>query len=63
MDYWIENAPDVGTTGDNVRMKTGAHGVVMPRHVALRLARELLAAVRDLEDRPVAPAIPIRTAG
>jgi hypothetical protein len=63
LDYWIENAPIVETTGDNVRMKTGAHGVVMPRHVALRLARELFAAIAELEDRPTAPVVALHQAG
>jgi len=62
MDYWIENAPQIETTGDNVRI-TMSDGYVMPRYVALRLARGLLAAVAELEDRPAAPAIPLRSAG
>lgn len=59
MDYWMENAPKVETTGDNVRM-TGHHGVVMPRSVAIRLARRLLSAVAELEDRAANDPVPIR---
>ncbi|MEV4934403.1 hypothetical protein [Sphingobium sp. LSP13-1-1.1] len=62
MNYWIENMPEIETTGDNVRVMID-RGYVMPRYLALRLARALLAAVAELEDRPAAPVIPITKAG
>lgn len=54
--------PEIETTGDNVRLMIG-QGYVMPRYLALRLARGLLAAVAELEDRESAPVIPITKAG
>lgn len=53
MDYWLDKAPRIEVAGDNVSSTTDRR-VVMPRHIALKLARSLLAAVAELEDRPVA---------
>lgn len=53
--------PEIETTGDNVRLMID-QGYVMPRHVALRLARGLLAAVAQLEDREAAPVVQLHQA-
>lgn len=53
MDYWLDKAPRIEVAGDNVSSTTDRR-VVMPRHIALKLARGLLAAVAELEDRPPA---------
>ena len=63
MDYWIEETPAVSITGENVRIRTGEQGTVMPRRVALMLARQLLGAVKDLEDRGDNDPIPLARRG
>jgi hypothetical protein len=62
MDYWLDKAPRIEVAGDNVSSTTDRR-VVMPRAVALKLARSLLAAVAELEDRPTATILALRTGG
>lgn len=59
MDYWLDTAPRIEVTGDNIASMTDRR-VVMPRHVALKLARGLLAAVAELEDRSPPHVTPLR---
>lgn len=53
MIYWIEQAPKIGTRGENVCVYSlsGRPRFKMSRAVALASARALMIAVADLEDR------------
>lgn len=57
MYFWVDEPPRIVARGENISMLTRAGRPMfnMTRRTALRIARDMLAAVQTLEDRAADP--------